>query len=91
MHETDLWITKLFNDYLAGLGNTLTSLAGMPPEARPWSNFITMQLLVAGIIIVLFAILRPRLSADRPGRLQLCKRNWWIDENGSAKRAFFTH
>jgi F-type H+-transporting ATPase subunit a len=29
-----------------------------------------MQLLVALIIIVLFAILKPRLSADRPGKLQ---------------------
>jgi F-type H+-transporting ATPase subunit a len=29
-----------------------------------------MQLLVAGIINVLFAMLRPRLSADRPGKLQ---------------------
>src|SRR5438093_5091750 len=70
MHETELWITKLFNNYLAGVGNSLTSLAGMPPEARPWANFITMQLLVAAIILLLFAILRPRLSADRPGRLQ---------------------
>ena len=28
MHETELLITKLFNDYLAGVGNTLTSLVG---------------------------------------------------------------
>ena len=70
MHETELWITKLFNNHLAGVGNWLTSLAGMAPEARPWANFITMQLLVAAIILVLFVILRPRLSADRPGRLQ---------------------
>jgi F-type H+-transporting ATPase subunit a len=70
MHETELWITKLFNDNLAGLGNTLTGLVGMPHEARPWANFVTMQLLVAAIIIVVFAILKPRLSADRPGKLQ---------------------
>src|ERR1019366_6901104 len=70
MHETELWITKLFNDNLASLGNTLTGLVGMAPEARPWANFVTMQLLVAAIIIVLFAFLRPRLSADHPGKLQ---------------------
>jgi F-type H+-transporting ATPase subunit a len=70
MHETELWITKLFNDNLAGLGNTLTGLVGMAPEARPWANFVTMQLLVALIIIVLFAILKRGLSVDRPGRLQ---------------------
>ncbi|MCU1239058.1 MAG: synthase subunit [Candidatus Solibacter sp.] len=70
MHETELWITKLFNDYLAGVGNALTGIVGMAPEPRPWANFITMQLLVALIIIVLFAILKPRLSPDRPGKLQ---------------------
>jgi F-type H+-transporting ATPase subunit a len=70
MHETELWITKLFNDNLVSLGNTLTGLAGMAPEARPWANFVTMQLLVAVIIIVLFAFLKPQLSADRPGKLQ---------------------
>jgi F-type H+-transporting ATPase subunit a len=70
MHETELWITKLFNDNLAGVGNTLTGIAGMAPQARPWANFVTMQLVVAAIIVVLFALLRPRLSADHPGKLQ---------------------
>jgi F-type H+-transporting ATPase subunit a len=70
MHETELWITKLFNDYLAGVGNTLIGIAGMAPEARPWANFVTMQLLVAAIIIVLFAFLKPRISAEQPGKLQ---------------------
>jgi F-type H+-transporting ATPase subunit a len=70
MPETELWITKLFNDHLAGLGNSLTGLVGVPPEARPWADFVTMQLLVALIIVVLFAILKPRLSAASPGKLQ---------------------
>ena len=70
MHETELWITKLFNDYLPGVGNTLTRIVGVAPEARPWGNFVTMQLLVAAIIVILFAFLKPRLSADRPGKLQ---------------------
>ena len=70
MHETELWVTKLFNDYLADVGNTLIGVVGMAHEARPWANFVTMQLTVALIIIVLFAILRPRLSADHPGKLQ---------------------
>jgi F-type H+-transporting ATPase subunit a len=38
--------------------------------ARPWANFVTMQILVAGIIILVFAYLRPRLSMDRPGKTQ---------------------
>lgn len=70
MHETELWITKLFNDYLADLGNALRTLVGIGPDPRPWADFVAMQLLVALIIVVVFAILRPRLSVDRPGKLQ---------------------
>jgi F-type H+-transporting ATPase subunit a len=72
MHESELWITKLFNDHLAGLGNALLGLVGAHAEhpARPWANFITMQILVVLILVVLFALLRPRLSVDRPGKLQ---------------------
>jgi F-type H+-transporting ATPase subunit a len=70
MHGTELWLTKLFNDYLASLGNFFLGLVNMHPEARPWVNHVTMQLLVALIIIVLFALLRPLLSADRPGKFQ---------------------
>ncbi len=69
MHETELWLTKLFNDHLAGLGNALLGIVGQHAE-RPWANFIVMQLVVALIIIVLFAILRPRLSVETPGKLQ---------------------
>ena len=70
MHASELWFTKLFNDHLAGLGNALLGVVGLHGEARPWANFITMQILVAAILMVLFAILRPRLSPDRPGRFQ---------------------
>jgi F-type H+-transporting ATPase subunit a len=71
MHEAaELWITRLFNDHLAGLGNALTGLVGVAPQARPWANFVTMQIVVAVIIVVVFALLKPRLSPDRPGRFQ---------------------
>lgn len=72
MPEHEIWLTRLFNDYLAGWGNWLLSLFRVHAEnpARPWTNFITMQLLVAAIIVVLFAMLRPRLSMDRPGKTQ---------------------
>ena len=70
MHETELWLTKLFNDHLAGIANSALSLAGMKPEARPWANFVVMEIMVALFIVVLFAILRPRLSVDTPGKLQ---------------------
>ena len=72
MPEHEIWLTRLFNDHLAGLGNWLLALVRVHAEnpARPWANFITMQLLVAAIIIVVFAYLRPRLSMDRPGKTQ---------------------
>ena len=72
MPEHEIWLTKLFNDHLARWGDWLLSLFHVHAEnpARPWANFITMQILVAAIIVVLFAMLRPRLSMDRPGKLQ---------------------
>ena len=70
MHESELWATKIFNDYLPGIGNAALALVGKAAEPRPWANFIVMQLIVAAIIIVLFAILKPKLSPDNPGRLQ---------------------
>ena len=72
MHESELWFTKIFNDYLAGAGNAVLGIFGLHAEnaARPWANFITMQILVAAIIVVVFALLRPRLSVDKPGKFQ---------------------
>ena len=72
MPEHEIWLTRLFNDSLAPLGRSLLALVNVHAEnpGRPWTNFITMQILVALIIIVLFAILRPILSMDRPGKLQ---------------------
>jgi F-type H+-transporting ATPase subunit a len=72
MPEHEVWLTWLFNKYLAGLGNWLLSIFNLHAEhpRHPWTNFITMQILVAVIIVVLFAVLRPRLSMDRPGKTQ---------------------
>jgi F-type H+-transporting ATPase subunit a len=72
MQEHELWVTALFNDHLAGPANTVLSWAGFEAEnpARPWANFVAMEIVVALIVVVVFALLRPRLSMDRPGRLQ---------------------
>jgi F-type H+-transporting ATPase subunit a len=72
MPEHEIWLTRLFNDYFASQGNSILSLFHVQAEnsARPWANFITMQILVAAIMVVLFAMLRPRLSMDRPGKVQ---------------------
>lgn len=72
-HEVELWITALFNRFLAAPLNTFLNAIGLPAAdpVHPWQNWITMELLVVAIILVLFAILRSRLSVDHPGKLQL--------------------
>lgn len=72
MQEHELWVTALFNRYLAGLGNGVLGLVGLHAEHpdKPWSNFITMQIVAALVLMVVVAILRPRISMDRPGKLQ---------------------
>jgi F-type H+-transporting ATPase subunit a len=72
MEHHELWITALFNQYLAGLGNAILALFGQhahDPE-KPWVNFMTMQILVAILVMVVFALLRSRLSMDKPGKMQ---------------------
>lgn len=72
MPEHELWVTALFNKYLAGFGNAALSLVGQHAEnaEKPWVNYVTMQIIVAVILIALFALLRSRLSVDRPGKAQ---------------------
>ena len=68
--EPELWITKLFNDHLAGLGNSLLGIVGVHPDPRPWANFVVMQFVVVLFLMVVVALLRLRLSAGRPGNFQ---------------------
>jgi F-type H+-transporting ATPase subunit a len=69
-HEA--WLTQLFNHWLAGPGNALLALFGQKAAnpAEPWADFIVMQILVAVIMIAMFAILRGSLSVDKPGVMQ---------------------
>jgi F-type H+-transporting ATPase subunit a len=71
-HEA--WLTQFFNHWLAGPGNALLALFGQKAAnpAEPWADFIVMQILVAVIMIVMFAILRGSLSVEKPGTLQHC-------------------
>ncbi|MGH9722762.1 MAG: F0F1 ATP synthase subunit A [Bryobacteraceae bacterium] len=65
-------MTALFNEYLPGVANSLLSIVGLhaADPAHPWSTPVTMEVLVAVIIMALFAVLRSSLSMDRPGKLQ---------------------
>ena len=71
MHH-EPWFTALFNDHLAGLGNALLALVGTHAEhsERPWSVSVTMEILVALILMAVALLLRSRLSMDRPGKFQ---------------------
>ena len=54
------------------MANWLLALFGQKAEnpAEPWADFMVMQILVAVILIVLFAVLRTSLSVEKPGTLQ---------------------
>lgn len=67
MHE--LGITKLFNDYLAGLGNFFFSLVGWEPALRPWTNYMAVEVLVVLFLLAL-PLLFGRFSVDKPGKMQ---------------------
>jgi F-type H+-transporting ATPase subunit a len=72
MPEHEMWLTALLNRFLAGPANAVLNAVNRPASdpAHPWSEWLAIELLVVLIIVVLFAILRPRLSPDRPGKLQ---------------------
>ncbi len=70
--EHELWVTALFNQYLAGPADSVLNLANVkvPDAAHPWSDWMVCELIVTGFIVVLFAYLRSRLSVDNPGKTQ---------------------
>ncbi len=72
MAEHESWLTALFNEHLAGLGQAALALVGAHAQnpQRPWVNFVTMQIVVALVMIVLFALMRRKLSVDQPGKAQ---------------------
>ncbi|HEV3332680.1 MAG TPA: F0F1 ATP synthase subunit A [Bryobacteraceae bacterium] len=70
MDQTEIFLTKIFNDHLAGTGNSILSLVGLSAAPRPWTNFICMELLVVLIVVVVFAVLRTGLSVVSPGKFQ---------------------
>ena len=67
-----LWITRLLNQAFAGPVDALLQALHIPPQfpQAPISNAVAMQLLVFVILLILFAVVRSRLSVDNPGALQ---------------------
>ena len=71
MHE-QLWFTALLNKYFAGAVVALLQALHLPvaDPAAPIPNYVSMQILVCLILILLFIVVRARLSVDNPGGLQ---------------------
>lgn len=72
MPERELWLTALFNDHFAGVANSILGAFHLTAEnpARPWPNWLVYEFLVVAILVVLCAVVRARLSVDKPGKLQ---------------------
>ncbi|HEY1679709.1 MAG TPA: F0F1 ATP synthase subunit A, partial [Candidatus Sulfotelmatobacter sp.] len=67
-----LWFTKILNDLFHGpVTAFLTALHVAPRHPNyPISNSFAMELLVFIFLLVIFLMLRSRLSVDSPGGLQ---------------------
>jgi len=70
MHQ--LWITALLNKYFAGVANAILGTFHLhaPNQQAPISDYVAMELLVFVLLVLLFVIVRARLSVDDPGGLQ---------------------
>jgi F-type H+-transporting ATPase subunit a len=67
-----LWITALLNKYLAGVANAILGIFHFHskyPQA-PITNYVAMQLVVFVLLVLIFALVRSRLSVENPGNLQ---------------------
>jgi F-type H+-transporting ATPase subunit a len=70
--EAETWSTVPFNRFLAAPLDAFWNVLGVAHDpAHPWETWLTMEILVVAIIVVLFAVLRSRLSVENPGKLQL--------------------
>jgi F-type H+-transporting ATPase subunit a len=67
-----LWITEQLNHLFAGPVTALLRAIHMPPEYAdaPISNAVAMELVVFVFLVVLFLLVRSRLSVESPGGLQ---------------------
>jgi F-type H+-transporting ATPase subunit a len=67
-----LWITALLNKYFAGLANAILGIFHLQaayPKA-PIANYVAMQILVFVLLVLLFFLVRARLSVENPDPLQ---------------------
>ena len=67
-----LWFTRILNHLLAGPVTSLLRTVHIEPRhpAAPIPNSLAMELLVFGFLLILFLLVRSRLSVEDPGGLQ---------------------
>ncbi|MGC1220366.1 MAG: F0F1 ATP synthase subunit A, partial [Candidatus Sulfotelmatobacter sp.] len=67
-----LWFTAILNHLFAGPVTSLLLALGIKPKSltAPIPNSLAMEILVFAFLLVLFVMVRSRLSVDRPGALQ---------------------
>ena len=67
-----LWVTEILNRLFAGPVTALLLALHIKPKysTAPIPNSFAMELLVFSFLLVLFLLVRSRLSVDRPGSLQ---------------------
>lgn len=67
-----LWLTHILNQLLAAPVIAFLRLLHIVPKhpAAPISNSFSMELLIFAFLIVMFVMVRSRLSVDNPGGLQ---------------------
>ena len=67
-----LWVTAFLNKYLAGVTNAILGVFhfhSSHPQA-PITNYVAMELVVFVLLVLIFALVRSRLSVENPGNLQ---------------------
>ncbi|HLJ29507.1 MAG TPA: F0F1 ATP synthase subunit A [Candidatus Angelobacter sp.] len=67
-----LWFTQLLNHYFGAMTTSLLRSLGIQPAhpAAPINNIVSMEVLAVLVLIVLFFVVRSRLSVEKPGTLQ---------------------
>ncbi len=67
-----LWFTEILNRFCGSAVTSLLNSLGIHPKypAAPIPNSLAMELLVFSSLLILFVLVRSRLSVDNPGGLQ---------------------
>jgi F-type H+-transporting ATPase subunit a len=67
-----LWFTRILNAAFAAPVNALLHALGITTQYAnaPITNAVAMELLVCGVLLLLFILVRTRLSVESPGGLQ---------------------